>query len=59
VAFAAALLFQWLAGKVDNDTARIILEVLGLLIGWAISAIVSGTVAKMSYDELSDRPAQG
>jgi uncharacterized membrane protein (DUF485 family) len=59
LAFLGIYLFQWIGSKVDNDTVRIIFAILGLLIGWAISTIVSGTVAKMSYDELNDRPAQG
>jgi len=58
-AFLASALFLWLASKTRDDGLSTILNLLGLLISWVISTLVTGAVAKMSYDELSDRPAQG
>jgi hypothetical protein len=56
---AVAGLLLYLALAVDSELLAVVLLVLAGLAAWILASLVYGTVAKMSYDDLSRRPAQG
>lgn len=56
---AVAGLLLYLALAVDSELLAVVLLVLAGLAAWILASLVYGTVAQMSYDDLSRRPAQG
>ena len=56
---AVSGLLSYIALAAGDGILAIVLIILAGLIAWILSNLVYGTVAKMSYDELSRRPSEG
>ena len=52
-------LFFYIAAEVESGFLTVLFTLLAAVAAWVLSTLVCGAVAKMSYDDLSERPAQG
>jgi hypothetical protein len=52
-------LFVYIAVEADSDVITVLSGLVAVISGWILLTLVVGTLAKMSYDELSDNPTAG
>ena len=52
-------LFVYIAVEADSDVITVLSGLVAVISGWILLTLVVGTLAKMSYDELSDNPTVG